>query len=319
MNTLETERLNVVPFKKRSDAPAARDVASAVHAGQLDPAGAGRLIVVGGGKGGTGKSLIAANLALLASLQGRKVVLVDADLGLANLHLLLGIEPDADLSALLAPGWSSRRPTPDLLKEGPGGLRLLPGGSGVERLAGLNRGELRRLVHRLEPYLRGNDLVFLDLSSGVSPSTRLFLQAAHEVVIVSNPEPSAMLDAYGVVKLVSGSGHSGRFHLVMNRAHDLQRAQECAGRIRMTAQRFLDRGINYLGCVPEDEAVLASVQRRRPVVLDSPKSPAAVALETIARQLGDCVPSGDTVSLFFSTAKRLIAPRRRSKRSTCVL
>jgi flagellar biosynthesis protein FlhG len=244
---------------------------------------------------------------------------VDADLGLANLHLLLGIEPDANLSALLAPGWSPRKPRPNLLTEGPAGLRFLPGASGVERLAGLNRGELRRLVHRLEPYLRGNELVVVDLSSGVSPPTRLFLEAAQEVVIVSNPEPSAMLDAYGVVKLLSDSGHSGRFHLVMNRARDLQWAQECAGRIRMTAQRFLGRGINTLGCVPEDEAVIASVQRRRPVVLDRPSSPAAAVLETIARQLHDSAPSGDTLSLFFSTAKRLVAPRRRSKRSTCAL
>jgi flagellar biosynthesis protein FlhG len=313
--------VSIVPFKKKSrPSPAFREVSTAIRAGQMGPARAGRAIVVGGGKGGTGKSLITANLAVLASLRGREVVAVDADLGLANLHLLLGVEPEADLSSLLNGRWSAQRPRPELLQHGPAGVRLLPGAAGIGRLASLNRGDLRRLVHRLEPYLKDSELVLLDLSSGLSPSTQLFLRAGHEVVIVVNPEPTAMLDAYGVIKMLAESGHAGQIHLVMNRVHDLQAARECAGRIVTTSHRHLDRGVNYVGSVPEDEAVIASVQRRRPVVLDQPQSPAAAALRAIAQQLiVDAAPGADTLSTFFSTAKALVAPRRRSKSSSCAL
>ena len=129
-----------------------------------------------------------------------------------------------------------------------------------------------------------------------------------------------MLDAYGVIKLLSEWDHGGRVHLVMNRAYDLAGAQECACRILMTAQRFLDRSVSFLGCVPEDEAMIASVHRRSPMVLDRPDSPAAAALRMIANKLvDDAFPSGNTLSAFFSSAKALVAPRRRSAESSCAL
>jgi len=306
--------VSVVRFRR---SPASgRDAADAIRAGRSWLAGGGRAIAVGGGKGGTGKSLITANLAVLASLRGRGAIAVDADLGLANLHLLLGIDPEADLSSLL----DARRAVGpgDLLAAGPAGVRLLPGASGVARLAGLNRGELRRLVERLESHLPGDGPVFFDLSSGLSPATQLFLRAAHEVVIVANPEPTAVLDAYGVVKMLAEGGHAGRIHLVMNRARDPRAAEEFAGRIADTARQYLDRGVDVLGAVPEDEAVAASIQRRRPVVLDRPQSPAAAALRTIAqRLLVDAEPAADTLGAFFSTARGLLAPRSRVTRSSC--
>jgi flagellar biosynthesis protein FlhG len=294
-----------------------RDVASAVRAGLRGPEGGSRLIVVGGGKGGTGKSVVAANVSVLASLGGRGVALVDGDLGLANLHLLLGVEPQGTLADLLEPGGLARA---SLLQAGPGGVWLLPGASGVGRLAGLNRGELRRLVHRLEPHVQHAELLVIDLASGISPSTRLFLQAAQEIVIVSCPEPSAVLDAYAVIKLVSENGHAGQIYVVMNRVRDLSRGQEYGWRMVSTVERFLGRGVSFLGCIPEDEAVPASVHGRRPVVLERPDSPAAAALRAIAHRLLDRAPAGrDTLAGFFTTAKAMMAPRRRSGESTCAL
>ena len=312
--------MSVVPFKPKGLGPGFRDVSSAVRAGQRGSAAANRLIVVGSGKGGTGKSFITANLAVLASLQGRRVVAVDGDLGLANLHLLFGLDPEENLWSLLQPGWSRAELRARLVQPGPGGVRLLPGASGVGRLASLNRGELRRLVHRLEPHLDDSELVLIDLSAGLSPPTQLFLRAAREIVIVANPEPSAMLDAYGVIKLLAESDHAGQIHLVMNRAHNLPEAQRCAQRMVATAREFLGRGVNVLGCVPEDAAVIDSVHRRRPLVLNCPHSPAASALRLIAHELVDgALPPGNTLSAFFSTAKALVAPRRRSSRSSCAL
>jgi flagellar biosynthesis protein FlhG len=230
------------------------------------------------------------------------------------------VEPTENLARLLDPGRSVPASLPGLLAPGPAGVRFLAGASGVARLAGLHRGELRRLVHRLEPCVQGSDMVVIDLSSGISPSTRLFLQAAMEVVIVANPEPSAMLDAYGVIKLLAELGHSGLLHLVMNRARDPSFAEDCAGRILSTAQRFLGRGVEFLGSVPEDPAVIDSVQQRRPLVLLRPDSPAAVALGTLGESLfRDAAPLTDTLSGFFATAKGLVAPRPRSTESSCAL
>ena len=312
--------MSVIPFKPQGLGPGLRDVSSAVRAGQRAPTLASRLIVVGGGKGGTGKSFVTANLAVLASLQGRRVTVVDGDLGLANLHLLLGLDPEENLLSLLQQGWSSAELRARLVQPGPGGVRLLPGASGVGRLASLNRGELRRLIHRLEPHLDDSELVLIDLSAGLSPPTQLFLRAAREIVIVANPEPSAMLDAYGVIKLLAESDHAGRIHLVMNRAHNLPGAQQCAQRMVATAREFLGRGVNVLGYVPEDAAVIDSVHRRRPLVLNRPHSPAASALRLIVHELVDgALPPGNTFSAFFATAKALVAPRRRSRRSSCAL
>ena len=224
-------------------------------------------------------------------------------------------------------GRFSRYPVPDIVRQETreqmgrfGRVRLLPGASGVGRLASLNRGELRRLVHRLEPHLDDSELVLIDLSAGLSPATQLFLRAAREIVVVANPEPSAMLDAYGVIKLLVESGHTGQIHLVMNRARNMPGAQQWARRMVTTVRRFLDRGVNLLGCVPDDDAVIDSVHRRRPLVLDRPDSPAASALRMISQQLVDgTFPAGNTLSAFFSTAKALVAPRRRPSRSTCAL
>ena len=127
-------------------------------------------MVVGSGKGGTGKTFLAANLAVQWSLWGQRVILVDADLGLANLHIVLGIDPQAHLMGLLNGRRSRNGRGRELLVPGPAGVQLLPGGSGIERLASLNRGELRRLVQRLEPCLDDCDVVVVDLSSGISAS-----------------------------------------------------------------------------------------------------------------------------------------------------
>ncbi len=302
-------------MRGRSADPGPRDAATAVLAGLSRLPGLdGRLLVVGGGKGGTGKSVVTANLGVLGSMRGREVVLVDADLGLANLHLLLGVDTDGNILSLLERGGGGR----PLLKPGPAGVRLLAGASGVGRLAGLNRAELRRLLERLEPYFQQGELILIDLSSGISPSTRLFLEAAHEVVLVTNPEPSAMLDAYGVIKLLVESSHSSEIHLIVNRARDIEHGQECGQRIVLTAQRFLHRDVSLLGCIPEDELMRASAEGGRPLVLDRPQSPAALALSAVAERLFQRrLPPGNTAAMFVAAARRLLAPRRGSTRAPC--
>lgn len=294
----------------RDGSPLGRDLTRALLQGR--GANTNRpLIVVGSGKGGTGKTFLAANLAVQWSLWGRRVILVDADLGLANLHVVLGIEPPDNLSSLLAAGRRRNGEARELLVEGPAGVRLLAGGSGIDRLAGLNRGDLRRLVQRLEPCLSAGDAVIVDLSSGLSPATLLFLQAAHHVVIVSNPDPSALLDAYAVIKVLATAGHGGEIHMVLNRCSDPVTGMHAGQRVLETAERFLGRRVNVLGQVPEDEAVSAALGRRRPLLLDRPACPAAGGVRLLAqRLLAACaIRREGTVDAFMARSAELLAPR----------
>lgn len=285
--------------------------------GEIPTAPTGRLLVVGSGKGGTGKSFLAANLAVQWSLWGRRVVLVDADLGLANLHLLLGLQPETSLVNLLAPGKARNGHHKNLLVEGPAGVRLLAGATGVQRLAHLNRGELRRFMQRLKVSLGNADAVIIDLSSGISPSTLHFLEAAQEVIVVSNPDPSALLDAYAVIKVLHSAGHDGDIHLIMNRGRDALIRQNAARRLLGTVDRFLQHPVNLLGDIPEDEAAGEALRRRRPLQLSRPDAAAAVAIREVALRLnrGGERRATDTATSFFSRSADLLAPRRRTRPS----
>ncbi|MFQ5768364.1 MAG: P-loop NTPase [Acidobacteriota bacterium] len=297
----------------RSPLSSGRGVSEAVQAGQrVAPVSRpSRLLVVASGKGGTGKSFLAANLAIQWSLWGRKVVLVDGDLGLANLHVLLGLTPKQHLLGLLE--GRSRRPSSadDLLLEGPAGVRLLPGGSGIRRLAALNRGELRRLFQRLQRPLEGADAVIIDLSSGLSAATLLFLQAAQEIILVANPDPSALLDAYAVLKVLSRLESTGQVHLIMNRGRDTVAAWNCTRRFQTTARDYLKQDLYLLGRVPEDETVSLALSRRHPLLLLCPEAAAATALREAARKLLEHPGPGAGVESFFSRSAALLAPRRR--------
>ena len=274
-----------------------------------------RFIVVGSGKGGTGKTFLAANLAIQWSLWGKRVVLVDADLGLANLHVVLGLDPDAHVMTLLQSRRSRNGQGRELLVPGPAGVQLLPGGSGVEHLASLNRSELRRLVQRLEPCLDDFDVVVVDLSAGISKSTLLFLSAAAEILLVSNPDPSAILDAYAVIKVLSHSSiQERRVHLVMNRVRDVVAANHAGSRILATTEKHLQQQVKMLGLVPEDDAVAISMARRQPFLLDRPNSPAAGAIRSVARRLlsSDGADARASTTAFFARSAELLAPRRRA-------
>ncbi|MFQ5717918.1 MAG: MinD/ParA family protein [Acidobacteriota bacterium] len=290
-------------------------VAGAVSAGRGTAGQRGRLVVVGSGKGGTGKTFLAANLAVQWSLWGQRVVLVDADLGLANLHVVLGLDPAAHLMGLLAPHRARNGNGADLLVPGPAGVQLLPGGSGIDRLASLNRGELRRLVARLEPCLDRCDVAIVDLSSGISASTLLFLQAAQEILLVSNPDPSAVLDAYAVIKVVARPSVPQRaIHLVMNRVRDEQRARHSAARLETTAERFVEQKVSTLGLIPEDGSAAEALAHRQPLVLFRPDAPATRAVRALARRLLGA-PAGAGVSTrdaFFARSAGLLAPRKRA-------
>ena len=237
-----------------------------------------RVLCVASGKGGTGKSVVATNLATLRARAGERVLLIDFDAGLANAHLLLGLAPRYDLGHVMAGDIAAE----DALVEGSHGLMLLSGGVGRHALANPTRRELDRLFRALRPLEAEFDLVIVDHGAGLGYGTVAHLAATSTLLIVTNHEVTALSDGYALYKRAHMVNPHIRSGLVLNRAPSEAQATAGWDRFRSASQRFLGHSPEYVGWIPMDEAVLQSVQERKPVSLTRPDSPAAVSLAAIA-------------------------------------
>jgi flagellar biosynthesis protein FlhG len=239
---------------------------------------AARVVCVASGKGGTGKSILSSNLAVMRARRGERVLLVDFDAGLANAHLLLGLAPQHDLSHVL----QGQVRAEDALVAGPHGLKLLSGGVGRHILANPTRRELDRLFKALRPLEDQFDLIVIDHGAGVSYSTVTHLAAAHALLLVTNHEVTALSDGYALYKRAHLVNPYIRVGLVLNRVPDEARAQSAWERFQSASQRFLGHAPEFVGWVPYDPAVLRSVEARTPVALCEPESAAARAIEALS-------------------------------------
>jgi flagellar biosynthesis protein FlhG len=242
-----------------------------------EPVGA-RVVCVASGKGGTGKSILASNLATLRARRGERVLLVDFDAGLANAHLLLGLAPRYDLGHVLKGEVSAQ----DALVEGPCGLRLLSGGVGRHFLANPTRRELDRLFRALRPLESAFDLLLIDHGAGLGYAVVTQLAAASTLLLVTNPEVTALSDAYALYKrahLVNPEIHVG---MLVNRAPSPESAESAWERFQSAALKFLGHAPEWVGWVPADMAVQRSVEARIPVVLKEPGSEASRAMEALS-------------------------------------
>lgn len=238
-----------------------------------------RVLCVASGKGGTGKSILSSNLAVLRALRGERVLLVDFDAGLANAHLLLGLAPQHDLSHVL----QGQVRAEDALVAGPAGVKLLSGGVGRHILANPTRRELDRLFKALRPLESEFDLIVIDHGAGVSYTTVTHLAAASVLLLVTNHEVTALSDGYALYKRAHLANPAIRVGLVLNRAPDEGRAHSAWERFQSASQRFLGHAPEFVGWVPYDPAVLRSVEARVPVALLEPESAAAHAIEGVSR------------------------------------
>jgi flagellar biosynthesis protein FlhG len=237
-------------------------------------------IAVTGGKGGVGKTCVAVNLAVQLGLLGLRPLLVDCDLGLANADALLGVNPTRTLAEVIL---ANADPTSAVI-DTPAGIPLLPAASGVDELTGLNPTRLRGLVAELGRLARNYDLLVLDTAAGIGSEVTLLVAAARLVLVVITPEPTSLTDAYALIKLVE-SRHPGRdFRIVVNQAESPDEAARTFGRLQTVAKGFLGRDLGYLGHLPRDLDVRASIRRRRPFALTS-GSPAGQALRSVAIRL----------------------------------
>lgn len=240
-----------------------------------------RVFAVTSGKGGVGKTLFAVNFALALAEQGKRVVLADVDIGLANADVLLSVEPRLHLGHVLSGEVSAR----DALTRTPGGLLLLAGCSGLRHLSDLEQAERDFLLRSLEDVETLADFVVMDTGAGISANVVQFSAAADDCIVITIPEPTAITDGYAVIKAVAREKGAGRIRTVVNMVDDGREALRASERIRAVARRFLGVEVEHLGHVFQDDCVRRAVRSRRPLLLEHPESQAARCIREIARSV----------------------------------
>lgn len=244
------------------------------------PAPAHRAVAVTGGKGGIGKSTLSINLAVAYAQGGAKTLLVDTDLGMADLNLLLGVAPD--LNMLDALGGT---PVADVLVEAHG-LALLPALNGSNVLANLGPNGLTRILELVESLQPSFDTLVVDVAAGISAAQTTFAGATSSVVVVVNPEPLSIADAYACLKVLSTEQGVEHAHIVPNRVLSRAHADEVTARLSALVDRFLDLDLTVLPPIPSDPAVAEAAQIGVPLLVHAPDAPAARAIRQVAKALG---------------------------------
>jgi flagellar biosynthesis protein FlhG len=240
-----------------------------------------RVIAVTSGKGGVGKTNMTANLAVLAARAGKRVLIIDADLGLSNVEIVFGLRAKHHMGALLDGSMAIE----DVLVEGPHGVKILPGGSGVQSLTALDEQQKLRLCAALDRVEDMFDLVLVDSGAGIGDNVLLFVGAAQEALLVVSPEPTSLVDAYAVVKVLSQQAGVKHFHVLVNPVVDELAAREIFPKLTTVTSRFLNCSVRHLGYVPRDENLHRAIMAQKPVVEAFPLSPASRALGHVADKL----------------------------------
>jgi flagellar biosynthesis protein FlhG len=250
------------------------------------------IVCVSSGKGGTGKSVLTSNLAVCLAAGGVRVLAVDADMGLANLHLLLGMRPARTVMDVIDRGAG----LDDIAEMGPAGMRLAAGGSGLPEMADLHPERLRRLIAAMERAGGKAEVVLVDTGAGIGRSTTSFLYCLETILVVTTPDLTAMTDAYAVIKNVDRNNRTARILMVVNRAQSAVEGLEVFARMDRISSKFLNRSLTYLGHVLDDPRVPGSIAARLPVLLHQPAAPAAACVRGIGRSLlleiGERRPAG---------------------------
>jgi flagellar biosynthesis protein FlhG len=246
------------------------------------------VISVTSGKGGVGKSNVVVNLGLALAQRGLNVLLIDADLGLGNLDILLGLTPGFTIQDALA----SELKLAEVILEGPGGLKILPASSGIAELAVLDEFQKLFLLNEMDHYTEDVDVVLIDTGAGISPNVLFFNIGAQERILVVNNQPPALADAYALIKILASQHGETSFKLLVNGLAHHREAELVYRTLLRVAERFLGREItlDYLGFVPYDQALPKAVMRQQPVLALYPQSPASKSFVMIAQTLWETKP-----------------------------
>lgn len=243
------------------------------------PARAGRVLTVTSGKGGVGKTNLTVNLGLALQRRGHRVLLFDADLGLANVGVILGAVPGPNLSQVLrgekelAEIVSSHR-----------GLQLVSGGSGVQELLDMEEWQLQRFLRGLEELEIHNDFMIIDTAAGISRQVLAFVLSAEDIIVVTTPEPTAITDAYALIKVIASHNHQAVVRLLVNRAANPQVAGQVVRKLQLVSREFLGLELHNLGYVLEDNAITRAVMAQEPFYLAHPQAAASKCVDYVADQ-----------------------------------
>lgn len=241
-----------------------------------------RTLAITSGKGGVGKTNVVVNLALELADMGRKVLLIDADLGLANVDVVLGLAPKYSINDVI----HGEKSLDEIVVEGPRGIKILPASSGVSELSQLSNDEKLMILQELDAYETDADIVLIDTAAGISDMVLYFNTAAQERIVVATGEPTSLTDAYALIKVLHTERQERRFRILVNNVPDARAAKDVYRKLAMAADHFLGGlSLDYLGFIPTDPAVNKSVMQQRALVEAYKSSPASQAFRKLAINL----------------------------------
>jgi len=237
-----------------------------------------QVIAVTGAKGGVGKTTVAVNLSLALAKLGRRVVLLDGDLGLANIDTLLGLSRQYTLADLI----DGRCELSDVLLCGPGGVRIVPGASGIQSMVHLSAAQYAGLIQAFSDISDSLDVLVIDTAAGIGASVVSLVRAAHDVLVVVCDEPTSITGAYALIKLLNRNYGMDRFRVQANMAQSPQEGRALFAKLTRITDQFLDVAVQYVGSIPDDECARRAVQKQRAVYEYFPRSKCAQAFRDIA-------------------------------------
>lgn len=250
-----------------------------------------RVIAITSGKGGVGKTTVSINLAVALGQLGREVVLLDADLSLANVDVLLGLSPRYTLTHVL----NGECALNDIIVEGPHGISIVPAASGIQHMAELNTFERSGLINAFGELERAADFMIVDTAAGIAANTLDFCNASNEVLVVVCDDPASITDAYATIKVMNQRSARNRFRILVNMARDAETGSRVFARLLKVTDRYLDVSLDFAGQIPLDDSVRRAVIRRRSLVDCMPGCDAGVAFTKLAGTI-DTWPIRRTVS-----------------------
>ena len=252
---------------------------------QVQPKTVSRVITVTSGKGGVGKTSLSVNLAIQLQRLGKRVVILDADFGLANIEVMLGVRPTANLADLMFKGKTLK----NIIMEGPEGIGFISGGSGIKELANLTRDQIFYVMQSLTELDDIADIIIVDTGAGIADNVLEFAASSEEVLLVATPEPTSITDAYALLKTLNRTQQfqASRtvIKLVANKVKNQQEGQEIFEKVSMVADKFLNIKLEYLGAVLNDSYMSKSVMQQKPLMLAYPNAPASVSIAYLVNAL----------------------------------